>query len=353
VFIVPAPPNPQRPTDQQNHATNASLFTEWSFDMPAGTRVSVGAGLHKNRFAIQNLLRNNQVFDSATVRERSFDAVITPRVSVSKELGNAASLFASVSSGYTPPLLSNMIANDGSVNLALDPERAVQYEAGVQGALFDRRLSGRVALYDIENTDKLVSATTNSVTYTTNAGKQRNRGAEVSLSLLAIDDPARPLSRLRPWLTYSYTDAKFIDFMSDANNTTATVDFSGNAVPRVPKNMFSVGLDIATSPGFYLSGSWQQVDDVPVTFDNSTSVDGYHIADLKAGVDRVLGNRWRLNAYVGADNVTNSNYYSFLFVGPNIEGLALPSEGGHGDGYLIPAPYHSGWYGSVMLSWHP
>ncbi len=353
VFIIPAPPFPQRPTDQQNYATNASLFTEWSFDVPAGARLTVGAGLHDNAFGIRNLLRNGQVFDSATVQVRSFDAVITPRISLAKELGGGTSVYASVSSGYAPPLLSNTVANDGTVNLALDPERAVQYELGAQGALFDRRLSARVSLYDIENEDKLVSATSNSVTYTTNAGKQRNRGAELSLSWLAVDEPEGVLSRVRPWITYSYTDAEFIDFKSDANNTTETVDYSGNAVPRVPKNMFSAGVDLATQPGVYLNGTYRRVGEVPVTFDNSTWVDGYDLVDLKAGVERALAPRWRLNVFGGADNLTNETYYSFLFVGPNIEGLALPEDGGHGDGYIIPAPYHARWYGSITLSYTP
>ncbi len=353
VFIIPIPSRPTRPTDQQNYATNASLFSEWTLDLPAGTWVTAGAGVHWDEFGIQDMLRNGQLFDSATVRVRSFDAVFTPRVSIAKRLGGSASVYASVSSGYAPPLLSNAVANDGSVNLALDPERAVQYEVGAQGSLFANRLSGSVALFDIENTDKLVSATSNSVTYTTNAGKQRNRGAELSVSLLAVDHPAAPLSRVRPWLTYAYTDAEFVDFRSDLNGTAATVDFSGNAVPRVPKNALSAGLDVAVRGGIYANATYRWVDKVPVTFDNSTFVNGYDLLGVKAGVQRRLSDRWNVNLFAGADNLTSSTHYAFLFVGPDIEGLALEEDGGHGDGYLIPAPYHAAWYGSLALTWTP
>ncbi len=353
VFIIPAPPFPQRPTDQQNYASNASLFTEWSFDLPAGTRLTVGAGLHANEFGIRDMLTNGQVSDSSALRVRSFDPEFTPRISFAKAIGRTASLYASVSSGYTPPLLSNTVANDGTVDLSLEPERAVQYEVGARGSVLDRRVSGRISLFDIENTNKLLSATSNSVTYTTNAGRQRNRGAELSLSYLAVDAPAQTLSRVRPWLTYSYTDAEFVDFQSDANNSSSTVDYSGSAVPRVPKNMFSAGLDLATRSGVYLNATYQYVDRVPVTFDNSTYVDGYDLLDLKVGLDRQIAPKWRLSVAGGADNLTNSTYYSFLFVGPNIEGLALQAEGGHGDGYIIPAPYDAGWYGSITLSFMP
>jgi len=182
VFIVPAPPYPQRPTSQENYATIASLFTEWNFAMPSQFTLTVGASLNKNEFGIRNMLRSGQVFDSATTQVRSFDAVIAPRVALTRGFGSNASVYASVSSGYTPPLLSNTIDNTGAVDLSLKPERAVQYEVGAQGSLFANRLNGQVSLFDVENTDKLVSQTANSITYTTNAGKQRDRGAEASLS---------------------------------------------------------------------------------------------------------------------------------------------------------------------------
>jgi iron complex outermembrane receptor protein len=353
VFIIPAPPYPERPTDQQNYATNALLFTEWQFDLPARLEFTIGAGLTKNKFGIRNMLRNNQLYDTTTVQTRSFDAVLTPHVALSKQLGANSSVYASVSTGYTPPLLSNTVASDGTVDLTLKPERAVQYEIGTQGGLFQRRLVGQLALYDIENTDKLVTETQNSVTYTTNAGKQRNRGVEVSLSWRAVDNGGRLLSSVRPWITYSYTDAQFVDFKSDNNNNSGTVDFSGNAVPRVPKSMFSAGIDVATNSGAYLDGTYRFVDKVPVTFDNSAWVEGYHLLDLKVGYHGSLSRHWQLNVFAGGDNLTNSTYYSFLFVGPNIAGLATSAAGGTGDGYIIPAPYKATYYGSLQLAFRP
>lgn len=353
VFIIPAPPYPERPTDQQNYASNALLFTQWQFDLPARLEFTVGAGLTKNRFGIRNMLKNNQLYDTTTVQTRSFKTVFTPHVALSKEVGDGSSVYASVSTGYTPPLLSNTVASDGTVDLSLKPERAVQYEVGAQGSLFRKRLVGQVAVYDIENTDKLVTETQNSVTFTTNAGKQRNRGAEVSLSWQAVNDPSRLLSTVRPWITYSYTDAEFVDFKSDNNNNTGTVDFSGNYVPRVPKSMFSAGIDLATSDGFYLDGTYKYVDQVPVTFDNSTWVSPYDLLNAKVGYRGKLDRHWQLDVFAGGQNLTNRTYYSFLFVGPNITGLETSAAGGTGDGYIIPAPYKATYYGSIQLAFRP
>lgn len=349
VFIVPAPPYPQRPTSQENYATIASLFTEWNFAMPSQFTLTVGASLNKNEFGIRNMLRSGQVFDSATTQVRSFDAVIAPRVALTRGFGSSASVYASVSSGYTPPLLSNTIDNTGAVDLSLKPERAVQYEVGAQGSLFANRLNGQVSLFDVENTDKLISQTANSITYTTNAGKQRDRGAEASLSYLVIDDPTQLVSLVRPWASYTYNDSRFIDFKSDNNNTAATVDFSDRAVPRVPRNMFNSGLDLTSNQGIYLNSTYQYVDKVPVTFDNSTYVKSYDLLGAKIGYKTKMDRHWSLDASLGGDNLLGSTYYSFLFVGPNYAGLAQAPDGGHGDGYIIPGPYKATVYGNLTL----
>ena len=349
VFIVPAPNVPQRPSLQENYATNASLFTEWNFAMPSQVTLTVGASLTKNEFGIRNMLKNNQVADTTTTSVRSFDAVIAPRIALTKGFGNNASVYASVSSGFTPPLLSNTIDNTGAADLSLKPERAVQYEIGTQGSLFANRLNGQLSLFDVENTDKLVSQTSNSITYTTNAGKQRDRGAEASLSYLVIDDQTQPLSLVRPWVSYTYTDSKFIDFKSDNNNTPTTVDFSNNAVPRVPRNMFSGGLDLASNQGVYLNSTYQYVDKVPVTFDNSTYVKSYDLLGAKIGYKKQVDKHWSFDASAGGDNLLGSTYYSFLFVGPNYAGLAQAQDGGRGDGYIIPGPYKATFYGNLSL----
>jgi len=129
------------------------------------------------------------------------------------------------------------------------------------------------------------------------------------------------------------------------------VDFSGNAVPRVPRTMVNAGVDLATNTGVYLNGTYQYVDKVPVTFDNSTYVRSYDLLGAKVGFKRQVTRNWRLDAFAGGDNLTGSTAYSFLFVGPNYNGLAQSQDGGRGDGYIIPAPYKASLYGGLTLSY--
>ena len=87
-------------------------------------------------------------------------------------------MYASWSTGYTPPLLSTITASNGTVNTDLKPEKAVQYEIGAQGTLIER-LTGQVALFDMDNTNKLVTQSVAGVNSTVNVGEQRDEGAEL------------------------------------------------------------------------------------------------------------------------------------------------------------------------------
>ena len=348
VFIVPAPPNPQRYTNLQNYAMNYYLYTEWGVSLPAQVNVTVGASLNRNEFGVRNMLpRNNLLNDTTQLQVLPFDVTLTPRISVLKAFGDNISVYASVSTGYTPPAISNITASN-IIDSLLNPERATQFELGTKGNVLDGRFSYQLALFNLDIRDKLVTQSINGVNYTVNAGKQRNRGAEVSLSYSVIDDPDAPVSLLRPWASYTYSDFTYVDFKNNNNNNAGTISYSGNMVARIPKNMFSVGVDAETRFGLYVYGSFQFVDKAPVTFDNLNFVKSYTLLNAKVGYERQLSGRFFLDLFAGSDNLTGSTYYSFLNISGSINGL---SQATGGDGYIIPAPFKATFYGGAKLSY--
>ena len=351
VFITPAPPYPERPSDTQNFAVNSSVFTEWTFSFPGQWAATVGVSLNSDTFGTRNMLKSNVLFDTTTLARKAFPNVVDPRVSLSKTFSNDMMVFGSVSTGFAPPLLSQIIANNGTVDLSLKPESATQYEAGVQGAWFHHHLTSQLTWFDLDNTNKLVSQTVATVTSTINVGEQKNQGAEFSLAWLAVDNKDSWLTSLRPWITYTYTDAKYVSFKSDANNNGTTVDFSGNQVARVPKSMYNIGLDADSHSGFYVNGTYQYVDKVPVTFDNSTWMKSYNILSAKVGYTTKIATHYLLDVSYGGSNLTGNTYYSAIFVGPNYKGLAQGPDGGTGDGYILPAPFGAQMFANVKLTY--
>ena len=152
-------------------------------------------------------------------------------------------------------------------------------------------------------------------------------------------------------MTYTYTDAKYASFKSDDNNNATTVDFSGNQVARVPKSMYNIGIDADSHAGFYINGTYQFVDKVPVTFDNGTWMKSYDILSAKVGYATKIASHYLLDLSIGGTNLTNSTYYTAIFVGPNYKALAQGPDGGTGDGYILPAPYGAQYFVNAKLTY--
>lgn len=355
VFIPPfiSPPftpntQPAFPSNDQNYALNYNFFTKWQFDLPGEFRVSVGGVLNFNKFGIRNMLHNGRLYSGSSTKSRRFDPTFSPSISVLKSFNENMSVYASVSSGQTPPLLSDIIASDGSVNDRLSPERGIQYELGTKGNLLNGRLTYQVALFDLKIKDRLVTQYDNSVSYTTNAGKQQNKGIEVSAGYNILQNSEAPLSLVKVWGSYTYSDFNYDEFkvyaQNSAGNDSTVADFSGNSVAGVAPNMLNLGLDMQTRPGFYLHLKYKYMDKTPVTFDNQRYVKSYSLLNGRIGYQNKLGSHFDVDAFVGSNNLTGSTYYKFLFVGQNAASL--------GDGYISPAPYKATFYGGATLTYN-
>jgi len=354
VFIPPfiSPPftsntQPQFPTNDQNYALNYNFFTEWDVDLPRNFRISVGGVLNFNKFGIRNMLNNGSLYSGSSTKSKRFDPTFSPSISVLKSFNDQRSVYASISTGQTPPLLEDIISSDGTVNDQLSPEKAVQYELGSKGSMMNGRFSYKVALFDMEISDRLVTQYENSISYTTNAGKQQNKGVEVSAEYNILQNSMAPVSVLKVWGSYTYSDFNYDKFkvyaQNSAGNDSTAADFSGNDVAGVAPNMVNLGVDLQTSPGLYLHLTYKYMDKTPVTFDNQQYVKSYSLLNGRLGYKKDF-DHFSLDAFVGSNNLTGSTYYKFLFVGQNIGSL--------GDGYISPAPYKATFYGGATLTYN-
>ena len=81
---------------------------------PVQVTVTAGASVSRNRFSIRTMLQNKQLTNTTTAVVKKFDAVFTPRVAVTKAVGAARSVYSTVGTGYTPPLLSQVVSSNGA-----------------------------------------------------------------------------------------------------------------------------------------------------------------------------------------------------------------------------------------------
>ncbi|HVU96552.1 MAG TPA: TonB-dependent receptor [Puia sp.] len=337
--------------DLQNSSQGYNVFTEWKFSLPAKWIVTAGGSLDFTEYAIADMLANSANPTHANQSgDKSFSPVFMPRISLLKLLNEHVSVYADLSRGYTPPPTSNVINSVlGTANKSLKPESAFQYEIGSKGDLLDGKLSYQLALFDLDIRNKIVAqqvpASGTTPTYTTyvNAGRQQNLGAELALSYAIVNSPNSAVTLLRPFVTYTYSDFKYKDFYSDNNHNAATLNFSNNKVAGVAPNVVNLGIDVQTKPGFYAYLTYRHVDAVPYTFDNKYSARPFNLFNGKIGYRSQLGNHFSVDLYAGADNLTNSTYYSFLFFSGTLAGTTDP--------HFLPMPYNAAWYGGAKLAY--
>ncbi|MEN8213476.1 MAG: TonB-dependent receptor [Pseudomonadota bacterium] len=132
---------------------------------------------------------------------------------------------------------SDQVPSDSEIkkNTELDASTTRNYEVGLKGRA--ENWSFDLSLYHMKVSDEIVSYIENDETLFANAGKTTKNGLEFA---------GRVRLPYYFWLgfNYSHMDYKYDDYTDGRN------DYSGNYMPYMPRNQYSVSLDYAHPNGF-------------------------------------------------------------------------------------------------------
>jgi len=339
-------------SDLETHSTEATIFSQWDLSLPRQFTLTAGASANFIGYEIVDRFSTtaNPTHQDGSGR-KTFSPVVTPRVALSKMFGPNVSVYANVSQGYSPPTSADaVIPYTGEPNSDLKPERATQYEIGSKGNMLDGRLSYQVALFNLQVKDKLspqaVFDTDGTVlySYTVNAGDQSNKGVELSAGYALLDDPTQIVSSLRPFATYTYSDFKYSNFRSTNNDATTTVDYSGERVVGVAPHVYNLGVDAALRSGMYMNATYHHTEAMPISYDNAHWAKEFGLLSAKLGYAHDLGNGFTFDAYAGGENLTNSLYYTLVFLNHKFDSPTPPNM-------YLPGPYTAKFYGGLKFSY--
>ncbi len=201
----------------------------------------------------------------------SADAVLPLGGAIFK-LTDQLSLYASYTQSLKPNSTIAPLSNGGGAVLRsnIAPEEGTQYETGLKFDL-NKRLSGTLAVYDIEKRNVLVSQlnTATGLNVYTAAGKVRSRGLEIDVTGRLSDNWSMIGS-------YGYTDAR----------VTEDPTYAGKQLQNVAMNTASLFLvyDFGTVlPGqLRLGGGARYVGDRPGDALNTFVLPSYVVADVFA-----------------------------------------------------------------------
>jgi len=217
-------------------------------------------------------------------------------------------LYANYRNTYKPAAIDFGLDTDPSI---LKPETADSYEAGAKSRLAGGRLELELEGFWLNFRNLVVSQEVDGLPALVNAGKERLKGIEASLS-------ARLAHDVRVQLAYSLHDARFTDFVSDFGDGPTQV--AGNRLPASARHMGSASVTYGPARGMNAYAQLQLVGDRFLDEVNTALVPGY--ATVSAGVGYRI-DRWEIRVN-----------------GRNLDDERVPvslSEMGSGAFYLLPA----------------
>lgn len=272
-------------------------FSQLSFK--PGKKWNLTAGLSLNN----QFFHYSRISDpSAFYTDKSIKAILTPRVALLYGLTQEISIYALVAKGFSPPTLAEIRPSDQLYHGELGAEYGWNQELGLKGSLFSHRLSFDLAVYYFLLNNAIVRRNNNlGVEYFVNAGGTIQKGFEGSIKYRLISSEMLHTKKLFVWGSYSYQPYRFDNYHQGA------VDFSGNQLTGVPRNIFVSGVDYESSNSLYVRFSANCTSKLPLTDANDAYASAYQLLQIKSGL-RWNRRKIEYHFYAGIDNLLNQVY---------------------------------------------
>ena len=277
-------------------STAGLVFAQGDIELPGGFFITAGASVNFLRYGFERLFPDPQL-----QQERTFDAVLSPRLAILRKFSETLSVFASYSDGFSPPSLAEVRPSTNTFSNTLKAETGNNLEAGLRGRLFGRFGYDLVA-YDFRLRNTIVvQRNDEGADYFVNAGKTSQRGLEALASYdVGYDD--RFVSRFKVWASYAYQHYRFKEYV------VIDEDFSGNALTGIAPTVFSTGLDVDFKKRLTANLTLNYVDHIPLNDANTSFADAYVLLGLRTAWNTVFKETSRLEVFAGVDNALDERY---------------------------------------------
>jgi len=227
---------------------------------------------------------------------------VLPKLSVNYKF-LSTNVYALVSRGYKTGGYNSTF--ERPEDLTFEPEYSWNYEVGIKSSLFRNQLFLEASLFYIDWKNQQIYQTTPSGTGSMlkNAGHSVSKGFELALNSASI-------AGFELMASYGFTDAKFVE-----NVLNATINYSGNFIPYVPKHTVAGQLmktfQIENSKllnKIVLSALYKGTGEIYWNDKNSHKQEYYSLLD-----GRISFVRKNLKFDIWGSNLTATRYESFYF----------------------------------------
>ncbi len=295
---------PQTATDGRNRFSAAFAQTE----IAIADRWKVQLGGRYDRFERR---ADQSTGVPITPRPRTNDVAdnFAPKLSLSFAATADHVLYASYGEGFSSNFGPFWQWDPSLYIRQTKPTRLENLEIGAKGSFAQGRFSYTLALYDIEQTNRLVFLSNPDALLDFTAPPNLiSTGQLYATRGLELATRSRLGRKTRLDVTLGHVDAEWKKL--EIETFGGTLDFSGRRPTGVPSNTFSAAIEHRFSPTWNARLGWEWYDDYAVTQDNAVEGGGYDLANLALTWNP---ERFRLSRVtLAATNLFDENY-NFLF----------------------------------------
>jgi len=285
-------------TNDDINYTTYSLFVQGDLNLQESWFINTGISLNKTKVDFTRL--NSYPVLKQT---RSYNNELAPRISLKKILTKDLSLKATVSRGFSPPTVAELLPSTGVISTDLEAEYGWNYEMSATYFLLKRKLQLEVTGFYLKLNNALVQRRDLSgADYFVNAGDVQQKGIEFYSNYFKSCGLRSFIDYFQLRADYTYNHFRYGSFIKGTN------DFSGKIVPSVPSHTLSFMADLQSKNGIYTSITYYSASKIFLTDANTSSADAYHLLGWRLGWGKIMKKKYKLNLYAGADNMLDETY---------------------------------------------
>lgn len=284
-------------TNDDINYTTYSFFIQGDIVLKESWFINAGISLNKTKVQFSRLSRY-----PVLKQTRTYQNELAPRLSLKKNLTNDLSLKTTISRGFSPPTVAELLPSTGIISTELEAEYGWNYELTASYRLFKNKLTLEATGFYFKLKNALVQRRDLSgADFFVNAGDVRQKGIEITSDLF-ISNRKGVIDYYRINAAYAYNHFRYGSFIKGSDN------FSEKTVPSVPSNTFSVLGDIQLKNGIYSNTTFYIASSIFLNDANTASAPAYHLLGWRLGWKNTIKKKYKLNFYAGADNLLNETY---------------------------------------------
>ncbi len=278
--------------------TTYTLFLQGDINLKYKWWFNAGISLIKTKVEFTRLNKY-----PVLTQERNYKSEIAPRISIKNNPTNQLSLKATLSRGFSPPTIAELLPSTGTISTGLEAEYGWNYEMMISYEFFKRKLRiDATGFYFKLNKALVQRRDLSGADFFVNAGDAKQQGIEINADLLQPFSPHAFVDYFRIITSYTYSHFRYGSFIK------GTDDFSGKIIPSVPSNTLSVLSDIYFNCGVYSNLTYYIASKIFLNDANTAIADAYQLLGWRLGWKKTFRKKYLFNFYAGADNLLDETY---------------------------------------------